>query len=255
MTSGPLIFRPFAVSCGQPFFSLSCRGRKQEGFKAQPMKATRSHASEFQRALQTELARLGMEPDAEAQARLCAYYEQVNVWNARLHLVAPCSPAEFAMRHVVESLFALSYLAPAARIADVGSGAGLPVIPCLIVRPDLRATLIEASAKKSVFLRETLRRVVPGASAVVVNQRFELMETPAVEAVTCRALDRFTEKFQALVRWSPPASQLLFFGGPSLREQIEAAGLAFSSVHLPQSERRYLFIVRRDGSSSGTMAG
>jgi 16S rRNA (guanine527-N7)-methyltransferase len=210
------------------------------------MNATRSDASEFQHALQTQLARLNMQPDADAIERLCQYYEQVNAWNARLHLVAPCSPAEFAMRHVIESMFAVPHLASGARIADVGSGAGLPIIPCLILRPDLHATLIESSAKKSVFLRETLRRVVPGGSAVVVNQRFELMETPAVDVVTCRALDRFTEKFQALVRWSPPASQLLFFGGPSLREQIEAAGLAFSSVHLPQSEQRFLFIVRHD---------
>lgn len=210
------------------------------------MNETRPHASEFQRALQTELARTGMQPDALALSRLSAYYEQVNAWNARLHLIAPCSPGEFALRHIVESLFVVPYLAAEARIADVGSGAGLPIIPCLILRPDLRATLIEASAKKSIFLRETLRRVVPDAGARVVNQRFEQMETPAVEVVTCRALDRFTEKFPALVKWSPPTSTLLFFGGPSLREQIEDAGLAFSSVHLPQSEQRFLFIVRRD---------
>jgi 16S rRNA (guanine527-N7)-methyltransferase len=208
------------------------------------MNATHSHANEFLRALQTHAAQYGVQPDAESVRRLCEYYEQVNAWNARLHLVAPCSPAEFATRHILESLIAVNYLAADARVADVGSGAGLPIIPCLIVRPDLHATLIEASTKKSIFLRETLRRIVPHSKAVIVNQRFETLAAPAVEVVTCRALDRFTEKFRELVKWSPAASTLLFFGGPSLREQIEAASLAFDSVRLPESERRYLFIVR-----------
>jgi 16S rRNA (guanine527-N7)-methyltransferase len=202
-----------------------------------------SHANEFLRTLQTHAAQYGVEPDEESARRLCEYYEQVMAWNARLHLVAPCPPAEFATRHVLESLFAVNYLATGARIADVGSGAGLPIIPCLIVRPDLRATLVEASAKKSVFLRETLRRIVPESNAVVINKRFEATETPDVDYVTCRALDRFTEKFRELIEWSPSASTLLFFGGHTLREQIEAAGLSFSSVRLPLTEQRFLFIV------------
>jgi 16S rRNA (guanine527-N7)-methyltransferase len=211
------------------------------------MNATSPHAKEFLRALQTNAARYGVQLDDEATARLCQYYEQVNAWNARLHLVAPCPPAEFATRHVLESLCALPQLPLEARVADVGSGAGLPVIPCLILRPDLHVTLIEANARKSIFLRETLRRVKPESNAVIINRRFEATTTPDVDVVTCRALDRFTETFQKLVNWSPPASTLLFFGGPSLRTQIEAAELPFSSFQLPASERRYLFIVKRGG--------
>ncbi|MBD0326998.1 MAG: class I SAM-dependent methyltransferase, partial [Pyrinomonadaceae bacterium] len=131
-------------------------------------------------------------------------------------------------------------------VVDVGSGAGLPIIPCLIVRPTLRATLIESSSKKSIFLRETLRRLLPDSNAVIINRRFEDIPAPPAAVITCRALDRFTEKFQRLAQWSPPESTLLFFGGPSLREQIEAARFAFSSVHLPESEQRYLFVIKRD---------
>lgn len=209
------------------------------------MNATLSHANEFLQTLQTHAARFHVRLDEKATARLCDYYEQVNAWNARLHLVAPCPPAEFATRHVLESLLAVPHLPENARVTDVGSGAGLPSIPCLIVRPDLRVTLIEASAKKSIFLRETLRRVAPNSNAVIINQRFEAIAAPVADVVTCRALDRFTDKFQELVSWSPPAATLLLFGGHSLREQIEAASLPFSTVHLPESERRFLFIVKR----------
>lgn len=209
------------------------------------MNASLSHANEFQRALQTHAAQYGVRLDEETTKRLSEYYLQVNLWNARLHLVAPCSPAEFATRHILESLFALKYLPENARVADVGSGAGLPLIPCLIARPDLRATLIEASTKKSIFLREALRRVIPLSDTIVVNQRFETIAAPEVGFVTCRALERFTEKFRELVVWSPPGTTLLFFGGPSLGERIEAEKLSFSRAQLPESERRYLFIIER----------
>ena len=83
--------------------------------------------------------------------QLGAFYSLLTHWNDRLHLVAPCSPEEFATRHVLESLMLLKHLPQDAKIADIGSGAGLPIIPCLLARPDLQATLIESSQKKSVF--------------------------------------------------------------------------------------------------------
>src|SRR6266542_2110635 len=92
-------------------------------------------------------------------ARLSGYYALLMKWNPRLHLVAPCSPEEFATRHILESLMLLRHLPINARVADVGSGAGLPVIPCLLVRRDLQITLIESSQKKIIFLREALRDI------------------------------------------------------------------------------------------------
>src|SRR6185503_10236211 len=99
---------------------------------------------------------------------LVKYYELLSAWNARLHLVAPSSPKAFATRHVLESLLLLEHLPAGAHVADVGSGAGLPMIPCLIARSDLHAVLIEASKKKSVFLREALNATGTAKRAMVV---------------------------------------------------------------------------------------
>jgi 16S rRNA (guanine527-N7)-methyltransferase len=201
-------------------------------------------AEDFIEAIRRHAPAFGVQLSAEQEQRLGSYYRIVSRWNARLHLVAPCSPEEFATRHVLESLTALPFLPEAARVVDIGSGAGLPIIPCLVARPDLRATLIEASQKKAVFLREALRAVEAAERVTVIPKRFE--ETPAPEAdfVTCRALERFTEKFAELVEWSPPASTLLFFGGASLQAEIEKAGLNYKSVLIPASERRFLLIIK-----------
>jgi 16S rRNA (guanine527-N7)-methyltransferase len=177
--------------------------------------------------------------DSDVQT-LRDYYSLVMKWNERLHLVAPCSAEEFAIRHVLESLLLLRHLPMNASIVDVGSGAGLPTIPCLLVRDDLRATLIESSQKKGVFLREALRAVRPAGRAELNVARFEDIPSPRADFVTCRALDRFEETLPDLVEWAPPNVTFLLFAGHRVRKRIESL---FSNVQvelIPQSEQRFL---------------
>jgi 16S rRNA (guanine527-N7)-methyltransferase len=200
---------------------------------------------EFDKALAAHAGRFGVELDDEAHTRLGDYFELVTTWNPRLHLVAPCAPAEFATRHVLESLTALPFITEGANVLDVGSGAGLPAIPCLILRRDLRAVLVEASQKKSVFLREALSRLGLSERARVVAERFEQVEPPAADCLTCRAIERFTEILPALLKWASHVPTLLLFGGESMRERLESEAMMFETVLVPESERRFLFIVRR----------
>ncbi len=188
----------------------------------------------FESALRSNMSVYEVELAAETLAQLRTYYSLLIRWNERLHLVAPCSPEEFATRHVLESLLLLKHLPAHAKIADIGSGGGLPIIPCLIARPDLHATLIESSQKKAVFLREALNTV--DRSASIIAKRFEDIEAPSVDFVTCRALDQFTRKIPALLEWAPDGSTLLLFGGESL--------LDGERYLIPGSEKRYLLVKR-----------
>ena len=108
------------------------------------------------------------------------------------------------------------------------------MIPCLIARPDLQATLVESSQKKAVFLREALSAVE--RKATVIARRFEEIEAPRVDFVTCRALDRFIPKIPVLKTWAPKGATLLFFGGETL--------LSAERYLIPGSEKRYLFVER-----------
>lgn len=202
------------------------------------------HLQEFIGTLETHAARYGVALDETLRARLRDYYEHLLKWNGRLHLVAPCSPAEFATRHVLESLMACAYLPEGARVCDVGSGGGLPIIPCLVARRDVRATLVEASTKKAVFLREALSNLGMQDRARVIAHRFEQIAAPECEAVTCRALENFTAMYPRLVGWSPPASRLLLFGGSSLDDLMDAdqALRGYEAVKMPDSEQRFLFV-------------
>ena len=194
-----------------------------------------SELEQFIDALFARASAFNVALSSEMTEKLGTYYSLLTRWNDRLHLVAPCSPEEFATRHVLESLILLKHLPHAATIADVGSGAGLPIIPCLIARPDLEATLIESSQKKAVFLREALNALE--RKAVIIARRFEEIEAPDVEFVTCRALDQFIRKIPALIDWAPDGSTLLLFGSPGLKEELPNA----EAFLVPGSEKRYLF--------------
>jgi 16S rRNA (guanine527-N7)-methyltransferase len=181
---------------------------------------------------------------ASALERLSQYYELLNAWNARVHLVAPCSPPEFATRHVLESLLLLKYLPMNASVAEVGAGAGLPILPCLIVRPDIHAVLIEVSQKKAVFLREALNTTATSNQGRVIAERFERVPAPPVGFITCRALERFEEMLSHLLNWAPKTT-LLLFGGKRLEGRIETLGFTTVAELMPKSKARFLFLIKK----------
>ena len=198
-----------------------------------------NEAERFEQTLSSRMASYGLELSSETLPQLTEYYRLLTRWNDRLHLVAPCAPEEFATRHVLESLLLLKHLPADAKIADVGSGAGLPIIPCLIARGDLEVTLIESSQKKAVFLREALNAV--SRKATIIARRFEEIEAPAVEFVSCRALDQFVTKLPELIEWAPKGATLLLFGGEALLPEAK-------KFLIPDSDRRYLFVVNTDNT-------
>ena len=201
----------------------------------------------FREALQAEAASYGVMVSKEALDGLTQYYELLNLWNPRLHLVAPCSPREFATRHVLESLVLLKHLTNGGRVADIGSGGGLPIIPCLIARPNLHAVLIESAQKKAVFLREALTQTGVSRRAKVIGERFENVAAPEVDFVTCRALDRFEEMLPRLFEWAPEKATLLFFGAKRLETEIESLGFSSTTELMPHSQGRFLFVVKTFG--------
>jgi len=206
------------------------------------MKSTKSAVAQFQDALQTEAPSYGLTITDNALDRLSKYYELLHAWNARLHLVAPSSPKVFATRHVLESLLLVNYLPEGARVADVGSGAGLPIIPCLISRPDITAVLIEASKKKAIFLREALNATTV-SKASVIAERFENIDPPDVDFVTSRALERFERMLPQLTSWAPKPGKFLLFGGEELGRKMAEMGLKSTKNLIANSQRRYLFVV------------
>jgi len=198
-------------------------------------------SEKFIETIQNHQADFGLKLEKNHLEKLADYYELVQKNNPILHLVGPSSEEEFAIRHILESLTLLEFLPRNAKFADVGTGAGLPSIPCLLVREDLGGTLIESKLKKAAFLQEALSKCGLENRTNIINRQFEEISKTAVSYVTCRALDKFTQKLPKLLKWSK-GTGLLFFGGNSLREELLKNRVKFREKLMPFSEQRYLFI-------------
>ena len=130
-------------------------------------------------------AGLGVRPDEAA--KLAEYLSLLERWNRVHNLTGLTNIDEMIERHLVESL-ALRALLRGRRIADVGSGAGLPGIPLAIVEPERAFTLIESRAKRAGFLRH-VQGVLALTNVSVEHGRVEdLRDTAPFDTVLARAV-------------------------------------------------------------------
>ena len=165
-------------------------------------------------------------PPAGARVALDTFVERVR--SSPHNLVSRRALNELEARHVPECL-ALAGMLPRgpARLLDIGSGGGFPGLVIAAVRPDLEVTLLEATRKKAVFLRDTAREM--GLDGVrVVNGRAEALTADAslagrFDLVTARAV----APLERLVPWTlpflAPDGRLYAVKGERWPEELERA--------------------------------
>lgn len=89
---------------------------------------------------------------------LLQYLELLLHWQKHLNLTGLHSAERMLDVLIVESLDFLrrDLLLPAARVLDLGTGAGVPGIPLAICAPDVHFTLLDRSEKKMTFVRRVV---------------------------------------------------------------------------------------------------
>jgi 16S rRNA (guanine527-N7)-methyltransferase len=120
---------------------------------------------------------LGVELDDDAVRLLGLFMAELVLWSRRIDLVSERDRSRLIDRHLLDALAAappLRTLGPAAQIADLGSGAGLPGIPLAIVL-GAHMTLVEPRRKRASFLRAVSRVLTP--------VRLEVFQSPAAELI------------------------------------------------------------------------
>ena len=130
-----------------------------------------------------------LELDLALAPRLLDYLALLHRWNGTYNLTAIRDPREMLTKHLLDSL-AMARFVDEGRLADLGTGPGLPGIPLAIARPRLQVALVESNGKKARFLREAVR-TLGLANARVIESRAEAVAEPGgFELITARALDR-----------------------------------------------------------------
>lgn len=145
------------------------------------------------------LSALGLELPGAMRDRLVAYAGLLAKWNKVYNLTAIRDPQQIVTHHLLDSLAVVPHLGGIKRIADVGSGGGLPGIVLAIVCPQLSVTSIEAVGKKASFQQQV--RIELGVDNFeVVAGRVEAFRPDALfDAVTSRAFSSLND-FVTLTR-------------------------------------------------------
>ena len=125
--------------------------------------------------LREQAGSLGVDLDDVALERLVRFLDELVLWNARTNLVGEHDRRALIDRHLVDALAAvplLRRLGPNLRLADVGSGGGLPGIPLAIALHPREMRLIEPRQKRASFLR-SIRRALPEVGLEVSEEHGE----------------------------------------------------------------------------------
>ena len=125
--------------------------------------------------------------------RVWRYYELLRRWAAKQNLLSKKDSGHIIERHFVPSFYYAYRLKQSGfsgrRLLDLGSGAGFPGILLSIYFEDSPCVLLEASRKKSLFLRRVTREL--GLKAMVWQKRAEqlsLSEEERFPVVVARAV-------------------------------------------------------------------
>ncbi len=140
-------------------------------------------------------------------------------------LIGPREAPRLWERHIVNCVAPAPAFPHAARVADLGSGAGLPGLVLAIARPDLVITLIEPLLRRTDFLAEAVA-VLGLDNVIVLRSRAEDVDRAAVSAfdvVTSRAV----APLPRLAGWSlslaRPGGLVLALKGASAEQELTAA--------------------------------
>lgn len=112
------------------------------------------------------------------QAQLLQFVGLIEKWNKAYNLTAVRDPLEMVGLHLLDSLAMLPHIRPP-RVADIGTGAGLPGIPLAICLPDCQFTLVDSNSKKTRFVQQAVLELKLG-NVQVVHSRVEALRPQAL---------------------------------------------------------------------------
>jgi len=159
------------------------------------------------------------------------YLRELKEWNTKANLTSLIKDEDIVKKHFIDSLSLICYenIEDYSRIADVGSGAGLPGIPIKIYCPGIRLSLVESVGKKARFL-EHIIAILGFENAEVINNRVEIVgQWPAYREQFDLVVARAVAQFSVLVEYCLP---LLSIGGKFIAYKGSEAELEIKDAQL-----------------------
>ena len=192
--------------------------------------------------LSRETGPLGLSLSTQQLALFEAYAAELVKWNKKVNLTAITKDDEIAIKHFVDSLTLARYITAGDRLLDIGSGAGLPILPLKIINPETVMVSVDAVAKKIHFQRHVIR-VLGLQNIEAIHTRIEDLHKThrhSFSVITSRAftrLDRFVSLAAPLL--AEGGVLIAMKGGQADNEIAAADDVVHSGGFTVDSVRRY----------------
>lgn len=203
---------------------------------------------------------LGLSLQPAQRTQLLDYLRLLARWGQVYNLTAVREPAQMLTQHLLDSLAvwpalqrerdssagAAASLAdgtgrqalrPAARLLDVGSGAGLPGVVLAIVAPDMQVTCLDAVGKKAGFVRQVAAEL--GLTNLrAVHARVESLpgadETGGFDVITSRAFASLADFVEGSQRQLARGGIWMAMKGQRPDDEITALPASVEVFHVEQ---------------------
>ncbi|GAA3698021.1 16S rRNA (guanine(527)-N(7))-methyltransferase RsmG [Arthrobacter ginkgonis] len=138
-------------------------------------------------------------------------------------LLGPREVPRLWSRHVLNCAVVAELIAENAKVADVGSGAGLPGLALAIARPDLDLTLVEPLERRCVWLSEVVEDLGLDNVTVMRGRAEQVVDFIDADVATARAVSALTNLAGLTIPLLHGSGQVLAIKGRSAAEEIEKA--------------------------------
>ncbi|HXG36717.1 MAG TPA: 16S rRNA (guanine(527)-N(7))-methyltransferase RsmG [Dehalococcoidia bacterium] len=190
------------------------------------------------RTLSVGTERLGLRLTAEQVGLFQLYVRDLLEAAPRAGLTSLRTEDEVQRRHFLESL-ALGWLLEresvlGPRVIDIGAGGGFPGLPLKIVWPHLHLTLLEASTRKTDFLRQLVATLALSGVEVVTGRAEDIARRAEHRESYDLALARAVAPLPVLVELALPFLKvdgyLAALKGSRLAEELRASANALQQL-------------------------
>ena len=165
------------------------------------------------------------------QGKIQAYATLLQTIGIERGLIGPKEGDRIWERHIANCIPITTIIKEGVRLADIGSGAGLPGIVIALARPDLKVTLIEPLQRRVDFLNEVVEQLeIP---VEVIRGRAETVKKQ-FEVVTARAVAPLEKLIQISWHMIPSGGHLLAIKGESAADELATTKLkkgAAAKIH------------------------
>jgi 16S rRNA (guanine527-N7)-methyltransferase len=151
------------------------------------------------------------------------YVEHLATSGMERGLLGPREVPRLWSRHVLNCAVVADLIPEGSRVADVGSGAGLPGLTFAIARPDLQLTLIEPLERRVTWLNEVIEDLGLDNVQVLRGRAEQAVGKVDVDVVTARAVSALSGLAGLTMPLLGGKGEVLAIKGRSAAEEVEKA--------------------------------